>query len=34
MRKDQAGLRNALIIGATIVALLVIVGFIARGIAG
>ena len=34
MRKEQAGLRNALILVATIIALLVIVGLIARGIMG
>lgn len=34
MRKQQAALRNAIIAGATIVALLVIVAIVARGIGG
>jgi hypothetical protein len=33
MRKGRAALRNALILGATIVALLVIAAIIARGVA-
>lgn len=34
MRKGKAALRNALILGATIIGLLIIVAFIARGIGG
>lgn len=34
MRKGQAALRNALILGATIIVLLVVIGYIARGIVG
>lgn len=34
MRKTQAGLRNLIIVSATIIALLVIVALMARGLGG
>lgn len=34
MRKEQAALRNALILGATLVALVVIIILMVRGLAG
>ena len=34
MRKNQAGLRNAIILAATIIGLLVIAAIVARGIMG